>query len=229
MGLTRTSSPSEIFSVLMCCMHVVFLCFIFVVHEIVRVCVVFLLYAGCKKTKNRKTKNDVLYFSAHGTRTGIIVLYFSARGTRSSIIVFYFSHMEENMVLLCYIFRVWNALWCYCVIFLRVERDLALLCYILRAWNAVWYFVIYSSACVTHSGVIVLCFSACGTHSGIIVLYFPRVKRALELLCCFFCACNALWHYCVIFSAHGRRSGVIVSYFPRVERALALLCYILRA
>ena len=65
------------------------------------------------------------------------------------------------------------------------------------------------------------------------MVIFLCVERALVFCVIFFCAWNALWHYCVVFSAHGTRSSVIVSYFPRVEvpnveRALALLCYIIR-
>ena len=45
-----------------------------------------------KKTE----KNDVLYFSAHGTRSGIIV--------------WYFPRVEHDLALLYYILRTWNAL-----------------------------------------------------------------------------------------------------------------------
>ena len=71
-----------------------------------------------------------------------------------------------------------------------------------------------------------LYFSACGTRSGVIVLYFPRMERALALLCYIFRMWNTLWLYCVVFSACGTRSSVIVLYFPCVECALALFRYI---
>ena len=73
-----------------------------------------------KKTKNRKTKNDVLYFSACGMRSGILCYIFSARVIRSSIIVSYFMRVERALELLCYVFCAWNALWRYCVVFFRV-------------------------------------------------------------------------------------------------------------
>ena len=106
----------------------------------------------------------MLYFSAHGTRAGVIVFYFTACGRRSSIIASYFLRVECALALLCYILRAWNALWCYCVIFsargmrsgiivlyfTRVEHALELLCYILRAWNALWYFVLYSFCIVIY-------------------------------------------------------------------------------
>ena len=108
---------------------------------------------------------------------------------------------------MCCIFpRVERALMFCVIFFLHVEHAQVLLCCIFRAWNALWrYFVI---------------FSAGETCSGIIVLYFPRVERALALLC--------------YISTHGTRSGFILLYFPcvegpHVERALALLCYIFRA
>ena len=127
-----------------------------------------MLYDGCKKTKNRKTKNDVLYFSSCGAHSGILC--------------YIFPHVERALVLLCFMFRILNALWHYCVII---------------------------SACGTRSGLIVLQFSACGTRSGIIVLYFTRVERALSLLCyvyprmehalallCYsFRTWNALWYF----------------------------------
>ena len=111
-----------------------------------------------------------------------------------------------------------------CCIFPRVEQALVLLCFIFRAWNALWLYYAIFSAHGTRSGVIVFYFSACGTRSGVILLYFLRVERTLALLCYLFCMWNALWFYCVIFSTHGTRSGVISLYFPHVEHALALLC-----
>ena len=102
--------------------------------------------------------------------------------------------VERALVLLCCIFRAWDTLWRYCVIFsVRGTRFGVILLYF-RAWNTLWY----------------------------LVLYFPRVERSLALLCCIFCAWNAIWrycdiffllwnalfHYCVIFSARGTRSGI---------------------
>ena len=98
MGLTRSSFPSEVVSVLMCCMHAVFSCFIFVLYEIVLACVVFVLYAIFKK-KNRKTKDDLLYFSAHGMRSGILCYISPARGTCSGIILLYFLRVERTLPL----------------------------------------------------------------------------------------------------------------------------------
>ena len=92
-------------------MNVVFSCFIFVLYGIILACVVYVFYAGCKKCKkNRKTKNDVMYFSARGTRSDILCYIVSARGTCSSIIVLYYLHMKCALTLLYYIFRAWNAL-----------------------------------------------------------------------------------------------------------------------
>ena len=36
---------------------------------------------------------------------------FFAHGRRSGVIVLYFPRLERDLTLLCYIFRVWNALW----------------------------------------------------------------------------------------------------------------------
>ena len=158
----------------MCCMHVVFLCFIFVLYEIVLAYVVFALYAGCLNLKKQKKK---------------IMCCIFPRVERALIFcVIFFPRVERALVLLCCIFRAWNALWRYCVIFFRL-------------WNALFW-----RYCVI--------FSARGTRSGVIVLYFPRVERALALLCYIF-AC-------------GTRFGVIVLNFPRMESAMALLCYIFR-
>ena len=73
-----------------------------------------------------------------------------------------------------------------CCIFPHVERALVLLCYIFCAWNALWRYCAIFSAHGTRSGVIMLYFSACGTHYGVIELYFLRVERALALLCYIF-------------------------------------------
>ena len=94
--------------------------------------------------------------------------------------------------------------------FLRVERALALLCCIFCSLNALWSYCVIFSARGTRSGFIVLYFSVFGTRSEVIVSYFPRVERALALVCYIFHMWNAHWHYCVIFSARGTRSGVIV-------------------
>ena len=78
-----------------------FSCCIFVLHEILLACVLFMLYACCKKIKIKK-----------------IVLYLSACGTFSGIV-------EFGGIF----FRVWNALWycgISCYIFPRVERVLVL-------------------------------------------------------------------------------------------------------
>ena len=116
--------------------------FIFVLYEIVLACVVFVLYAGCKKKQKDKT---VLYFSAHGTRSGILCYIFCAWNALWYYCVIYFPRVECALELLCYIFCAWNALWYYCAIYFpRVERALALLCYIFRVWNALWrYCVIF--------------------------------------------------------------------------------------
>ena len=50
--------------------------------------------------KNRKTKNDVLYFSACGTCSGILCYIFPALGTCSGIIVLYFPNVERALELL---------------------------------------------------------------------------------------------------------------------------------
>ena len=173
--LTRTSSPSEYFSVLMCYMHVVFLCFIFVLYEIFLDYVVLVLYAGCKKyKKTEKQKWCVVFFCTWNAFWYFVLYVFSTCRTRSVITLLYFPLLERALALLSYIFP-------------RVEYALALLCYIFRAWNALWHY------CVI--------FPACGTRSGVIVLYFPCVKRNMEVLCYNFRVSNALWSSCVIFSA----------------------------
>ena len=134
----------------------------------------FLLCSCCMRVVKKQKKNDVLYFSA--------------RGTRSGILCYIFPRVECALILLCYIFP-------------RVERALALFCYIFCAWNALWRYCVIFSACGMRYGVIVLYFSTCGTRSGVIVLYFPHVERALGLLYYIFRAWNALWRYCVIFYA----------------------------
>ena len=154
--------------------------FIFVLYEIFFACVVFVLYAGCKK--KQKNKNDMFYFSArgtrsgilcyifprveralefcvifsvHGERSGIIVLYFSACGTCSGFIVLYFPHVERALASFCCIFSACGTRSGVIVLyFLRVERALALFCYI-----------------------------------------FPHVERALALFCYILRACNALWYF----------------------------------
>ena len=91
-------------------MHVVFLCYIFVLYEIILACIVFMLYAVCLKKKDRETKNDVLYFPVCGMRSDILCHIFSARGTRSGIIVLYFMRIEGTLALLCCIFCAWIAI-----------------------------------------------------------------------------------------------------------------------
>ena len=163
MGLTHTSPPSESFSVLMCCMRVVFLCLFSCYMKMSLP--VFCLCCMLVFKKTEKKKNDVLYFSACGTRSGVLC--------------YIFPRMERALALLCCIFCVWNALWHCCVILSCV-------------WNALWNYCVIFSAHGTRSGVIVLYFSAFGTRSEVIVSYFPRVEQALALLCYILHAWNAL-------------------------------------
>ena len=144
MGLTHTYYPSESFSVLMCCMHVVFSCCMKFSFPVLCLCCILVV----KKTIEKK----------------LCVIFFRFRGMRSGILYYNFPHVEHSLVLLCSIFCEWNALWRYCVIFfhacsalwrycvifsacgtrssvivlyfLRVERALVLLCYIFCVWNA---------------------------------------------------------------------------------------------
>ena len=127
MVLTRTSSPSESFSVLMCSMHVLFSYFIFVLYEIVIACVVFVFYAGCLKKTQKNKKLCVVFFHAWNA-LWCFLLYFSTHETRLGI-------------LYC-IFHAWNALWRCCVIFSSCGT---------RSGDIVLYFY----ACGTRSGVIV--------------------------------------------------------------------------
>ena len=93
----------------------------------------------------------------------------------------YFPRVEFDLALLCYIFRVWNALWRYCVIFYaRGTRYGVIVLYFPRV-ERVW------SYCII--------FSARGMRSGVIVLYFPLVERAIALLCYIFYVWNMLWRY----------------------------------
>ena len=109
-------------------MHVVFSCFIFVFF-IVLASVVFVLYAGCFKKKNRKTKMTCFIF-LRVERTLVCFVIFSACGTRSGIIVLYFPRVERALALLCHIFRACNAFWGYCVIFSACVTRSGILCYI---------------------------------------------------------------------------------------------------
>ena len=153
-------------------------CCIFVLYEIFLACVVFMLYAGCEKTKREKQK----------------------------MMCFIFPHVERALVLLCCILRAWDVLWRYCVIFLRVEhalallyyifphveRALALFCCIFRSWNALWrYSVVFSRVWINLCHYCVI-FFACGTRSGVIVLYFPRVEHDLVFCVKFISCCNIL-------------------------------------
>ena len=94
-------------------MHIVFSCFIFLLHEIFLACVVFVLYAGCIKNKKQKTKImcciilrvDVLwYFVLYFFRAWNVLWYycvvFPARETCSGVVVLYFSafHTRKNIV-----------------------------------------------------------------------------------------------------------------------------------
>ena len=115
--------------------------------------------------------------------------------------------MQRALVLFCCIFRAWNVLWRYCVVFVvHGTRSVIIVLYFLspnrsvaRVCNTLW---IYDcNYCVI--------FSECGgpahgTRSSVIVLYFPHL--------------NALWSYYVIFSvcgwpARATRSGVMTLYF----------------
>ena len=140
-------------------------------------------------------------------RSGVIVLYFSAWGTRSGIIALYCLRVERALLLLCYIFPC-------------VERALALLCYIFCAWNALWRYYVIFPAWGTRSGIIALYCLRVERALLLLCYIFPCVERALALFCYVFCVWNALWRYSVIFAACGTRSGVVVLYFPCVERAL---------
>ena len=120
------------------------------------------------KNKKRKTKNDVFYFSARRTRSGIIVLYFarvgralallcyiSARGTRSGVIVLYFSARgTRSSVILLYFPLMERALALFCCIFPRVDQSLSLLCYIFCVWNTLWRYCVIFSARGTRSGIL---------------------------------------------------------------------------
>ena len=140
----------------MCCMHVVFLCFMKLSLLVLCSCCMLVV----KKIKHllyfsaRVTCSDILcyIFSAHGIRTiiivlyflrveralalicyirtlyGVIMLYFSVCGMRSGVIVLYFQHVERALALLCYIFCLWNALWRYCVNFFAFGTSSVILC-----------------------------------------------------------------------------------------------------
>ena len=96
------------------------------------------LYSCCMLVakKNSKTKNDVLYFSAKGTRSGILCYIFSACGICSGIIVVFYARGTRSGVIVLYFPRVEHALALFFYIFLRVGHALTLLCYIFRTWNA---------------------------------------------------------------------------------------------
>ena len=92
-------------------------------------------------------------------RALVFFVLFPACGTRSGI--------------LCNIFRVWNALWCFvfffsmcgthtgilCSIFSHVERALVFFIVFFRVWNENWYFVLYFSACGMRSDVFYIHFA----------------------------------------------------------------------
>ena len=128
----------------MCCVHVVFSCFIFMLYEIFVACVVLVLYACCKKNKNRKTKMRccifprvervlifcVIFFRARNALWQYCVVL-SAHGTRSDVIVLYFPRVERTLSLLCYIFFAFETYSGVIVLYFPyVKRNLSLLCYI---------------------------------------------------------------------------------------------------
>ena len=78
--------------------------------------------------------------------------------------------MEQDLVLLCYIFRMWRA----------------------HTWNALCHCCFIISVSGTRSGVIVLYFSTGGMRSHIIVLYFQRMERALVFYVKFISCCYIL-------------------------------------
>ena len=149
----------------------------------------------------------MIYFSACGTRSGILFYIFSRM---ECAVVFCVKYLPAFLFISCFIilnfilflkFACLNLSWIYalwyciisCYIFLRLERDLVLCNMILHVERALvlWNFVLY--------------FSACGTRYGIV-----------EFCDIFLCVWNAL-KYCVI-------SCYI---FPRVECALVLYNFVL--
>ena len=161
----------------MCCMHVVFSCFM--KFSLLVLC-------SCCMLVEKGKKMCCIF----------------PRVERALIFcVIYFLQVEYALVLLCYIFCVWNALWLYYAIFPRVEWSMALscytfpcvecalelLCYTFRMRNALWRY------CVI--------FSACGICSGVIVLKNLRVEHPLLFCVKFVPCCNilTLWFTCVYF------------------------------
>ena len=129
--------------------------------------------------------NLMLYLSVSRTHSGILNFFvtLSVCGTCYSLVelcVIFFCVWNAlwYWVISCYIFSLWNMLW-YCRI----------MCYIFHMWNALWCCGIPCYIILRLEHTLVLCnfllyYSACGTHSGIVefsVIYFLRVKVALVL------------------------------------------------
>ena len=117
------------------------------------------------------------------------------RGTRSSILCYIFPHVERALVLLCCIFRTWDALWRYCVIFsVGGTCSGVIVLYFPHVEHALVFCVIFS-ACGTLSGVIVLYFLRVECNLALLCYIFPPVERAISLLCYIFCTWNVLWYF----------------------------------
>ena len=79
-------------------------------------------------------KNDVLYFSACGTHTGILCCIFQRVERALVFCVIYFPHVERALE--------------FCAIYFRL-------------WNALWNFLLYIFACVTRSSILGYIFWVC--------------------------------------------------------------------
>ena len=147
-------------------MHVSFLCFIFVLYEIVLACVVFVLYAGCKK--NKKTEKQKMMYCIFPRVEGDLVLLCCIFSTWNALwyFVLYFS-------------RAWNALWYYCVVFFARGTRSGVIVLYFCAWNVLWRYCVIFSARGTRSVVIVLYFCAWNAlwyvvlNSFRVVIYLP--------------------------------------------------------
>ena len=152
-----------------------------------------LVYVGCFFSNLLHFLSPSIILSHVWNALWYFVLYFSACGTRSGVLCYIFLRVERALVF-CVIFSLmWNALWCFVLYIFRVWNALwYFVLYILRLWNPHWYLVLYFSACGTKIGVFCYIFSACGTCSVILCYIFLRVERALVFSVVFFCMQNVL-------------------------------------
>ena len=176
---------------------------------------------------------------------------------RSGILCYIYPHVERAFVFCVIFFCVCNALWCFVLfIFLLFSLFRVVfyvpcfhLFFIFRFFETIlglralvlWIFVLYSSACVTRSGIVdfrVIYFlpvlSSCCMHlkktkktgkKNMICCIFLRVEHDLVLCVIFFCMCNVLWCFVPYFSVCGTALWYFVLYFFVCVMPSGIFCY----